>query len=125
MQVKEGSATFWRASRFKEQDRRDIMLRDLFKEDPPLSLSSSQGVALSDPAAAAPSTLSEPATRPLHAARWRPMLDASPELVRALQKVTHVTSLLLSLPSHSVNHSCHRSLNALRPWLPIPLPSAP
>ena len=30
--VKEGSATFWRTSRLAEVDRRDVLLRDVFRE---------------------------------------------------------------------------------------------
>ena len=30
--VKEGSATFWRTSRLSEVSRKDVLLRDVFKE---------------------------------------------------------------------------------------------
>ncbi|KAG1677548.1 hypothetical protein FOA52_014446 [Chlamydomonas sp. UWO 241] len=68
--VKEGSATFWRTSRFVEVGRRDVLLRDVFKQ--PLSAPHLQ---------------------------WAPMLAASPQLAKALQKVTTVAQATVLAPA--------------------------
>ncbi|PNH06494.1 2',5'-phosphodiesterase 12 [Tetrabaena socialis] len=67
--VREGSATFWRTSRFTALAHADIRLRESFA--PPLP--------------------------PLHA-QFAPLLEASPELALALQKVTTIAQATLLAP---------------------------
>jgi len=67
--VREGSATFWRTSRFRRLHTQDILMRDVFKQ--PLS--------------------------PAHA-QWQRMLDASPHLATALQMVTTIAQATILLP---------------------------
>ncbi|GAX76948.1 hypothetical protein CEUSTIGMA_g4395.t1 [Chlamydomonas eustigma] len=82
--VREGSATFWRTSRFSAVAVKDVFLRNVFKE---LSGTSS-----------------------LHA-RWKPMLDASPELTLALQqKVTTVAQITLLAPVDVLNDDVDETL---------------
>lgn len=67
--VKEGSATFWDAARFRLLAQHDVLLRRSFAQPLP----------------------------PLHA-QFEPMLAASPELALALQKVTTVAQATLLAP---------------------------
>ncbi|KAL6757708.1 Endonuclease/exonuclease/phosphatase [Haematococcus lacustris] len=67
--VREGSATFWRCSRFTRLQSRDILLRDAFRQ--PLSAAH---------------------------AHWQPMLEASPALAQALQQVTTIAQATVLLP---------------------------
>lgn len=63
--VREGSATFWRSSRFRKLAGRDIRLRNTFVDGHVL---------------------------------FQPLLDASPELQLALQKVTTIAQATLLAP---------------------------
>ncbi len=67
--VREGSATFWRTDRYRALAHRDIRLRDAFAAPLP----------------------------PLHA-QFQPLLDASPELAHALQRVTTIAQATLLAP---------------------------
>ncbi|GBF89998.1 hypothetical protein Rsub_02704 [Raphidocelis subcapitata] len=67
--VREGAAMFWRASRFSLAATRDLSMRDVFKQ--PLA--------------------------PLHA-QFEAMLDSSPHLAEALQKVTTIAQISLLVP---------------------------
>ncbi|KXZ48132.1 hypothetical protein GPECTOR_30g228 [Gonium pectorale] len=68
--VKEGSATFWRTARFSALAHADIRLRDAFRRPLP----------------------------PLHS-QFAPLLDASPELEKALQQVTTIAQATLLAPA--------------------------
>lgn len=67
--MREGSATFWRMDRYRALAHRDIRLRDAFAAPLP----------------------------PLHA-QFQPLLDASPELSHALQRVTTIAQATLLAP---------------------------
>jgi len=72
--VREGSAMFWRTSRFRALAKKDVLLRDVFA--PPLG--------------------------DLHQ-QFSPLLDNSPNLVDALQKVTTIAQMVLLLPADSTS----------------------
>eukprot|EP00798_Chlamydomonas_sp_ICE-L_P031102 gene31102-6232_t len=98
--VKEGSATFWRESRFKLASCKDVLLRDVFKQ-----LASSKDALLRNVfeqlASSKDALLRNVFEQPLDAshAHWNVMLDASKELTKALQKVTTVAQVTVLEPT--------------------------
>lgn len=70
--VAEGCATFWQTSRFRAAARRDLSMRELFA------------------AAAVPGSLH---------ARFLPLLDSSPDLVTALQRVGTIAQMVVLVPT--------------------------
>ncbi|KAJ9532675.1 hypothetical protein QJQ45_010759 [Haematococcus lacustris] len=97
--VREGSATFWRCSRFTRLQSRDILLRDAFRQ--PLSAAH---------------------------AHWQPMLEASPALAQALQQVTTIAQATVLLPGEGLVwlfNSQLASLPAMAPAAGLPRPPGP
>jgi len=75
--VKEGSALFWRKSRFSLLKHKDLRMKDLFPKSP---------------------SLEDILNAPL-GPRLKPMLESSPQLCRALQKVGTIAQLAVLVPT--------------------------
>jgi len=86
--VREGSATFWRASKFSLGAARDVDLRRAFGAE------WGQGA----PAATAAGAAAAKGQGNGALAQFAPLIDASPALAEALQKVTTIAQVTLLLP---------------------------
>lgn len=86
--TREGEATFYRTSRFQLAARKDLMLKDCFKD-------------LLQPPTQSNATDSQAGQRAQRHARFEPMLRSSPQLQQVLQGVATIAQMTILEPIHN------------------------
>ncbi|KAG2484240.1 hypothetical protein HYH03_016975 [Edaphochlamys debaryana] len=97
--VKEGSATFWRSDRYTALAHHDMRLRDAFLRQP-ASAPAPDASASASGSGSGPASSGIRSVLPALHAQFAPLLDASPELERALQQVTTIAQATLLAPKN-------------------------